>query len=148
MIGKIQKYQVKNAGTSLPTAKQTEAERTYNRIPFATILFIVCLTMGVLTFFYTIVRLCRECQLEQNLDTRAGQQSLLDTVVTASSRIIMLATLAALTYCEYLRWTISGTLPMSNGYETMLFLLCIVLVVALIFSLRFHILLTCGFLLS
>ena len=148
MIGKIQKYQVKNAGTSLPTAKQTEAERTYNRIPFATILFIVCLTMGVLTFFYTIVRLCRECQLEQNLDTRAGQQSLLDTVVTASSRIIMLATLAALTYCEYLRWTISGTLPMSNGYETMLFVAWIVLVVALIFSLRFHILLTCGFLMS
>ena len=148
MIGKIQKYQVKNAGTSLPTAKQTEAERTYNRIPFATILFIVCLTMGVLTFFYTIVRLCRECQLEQNLDTRAGQQSLLDTVVTASSRIIMLATLAALTYCEYLRWTISGTLPMSNGYETMLFVAWIILVVALIFSLRFHILLTCGFLMS
>ena len=148
MIGKIQKYQVKNAGTSLPTAKQTEAERTYNRIPFATILFIVCLTMGVLTFFYTIVRLCRECQLEQNLDTRAGQQSLLDTVVTASSRIIMLATLAALTYCEYLRWTISGTQPMSNGYETMLFVAWIILVVALIFSLRFHILLTCGFLMS
>ena len=148
MIDKIQKYQVKNAGTSLPTAKQTEAERTYNRIPFATILFIVCLTMGVLTFFYTIVRLCRECQLEQNLDTRAGQQSLLDTVVTASSRIIMLATLAALTYCEYLRWTISGTLPMSNGYETMLFVAWIILVVALIFSLRFHILLTCGFLMS
>ena len=148
MIGKIQKYQVKNAGTSLPTAKQTEAERTYNRIPFATILFIECLTMGVLTFFYTIVRQSREGQLEQNLDTRAGQQSLLDTVVTASSRIIMLATLAALTYCEYLRWTISGTLPMSNGYETMLFVAWKVLLVALIFSLRFHLLLSCGFLMS
>ena len=37
---------------------------------------------------------------------------------------------------------------MSNGYETMLFVAWIVLVVALIFSLRFHILLTCGFLMS
>ena len=148
MIGKIQKYQVKNAGTSLPTAKQTEAERTYNRIPFATILFMVCLTMGVLTFFYTIVRLCRECRLEQNHDTRAGRKSPVDTLVTALSAIVMLASLASLTYCQYLRWTISGTLPMSNGYETMLFVAWIVQVVALVFSLRFRILLTCGFLMS
>ena len=148
MIGKIQKYQTLNAGTSLPTAKQTEAERTYNSIPFATILFMVCLTMGVLTFFYTIVRLCRECRLEQNHDTRAGQRSPIDTLVTASSRVIMLISLASLTYCQYLRWTISGTLPMSNGYETMLFVAWIVQVVALVFSLRFRILLTCGFLMS
>lgn len=148
MIGKIQKYQVKNAGTSLPTARQTEAERTYNSIPFATILFIVCLTMGVLTFFYTIVRLCRECRLEQNHDTRAGRKSPFDTLVTALSAIVMLASLASLTYCQYLRWTISGTLPMSNGYETMLFVAWIVQVVALVFSLRFRILLTCGFLMS
>ena len=148
MIGKIQKYQVKNAGTSLPTARQTEAERTYNSIPFATILFIVCLTMGVLTFFYTIVRLCRECRLEQNHDTRAGRKSPVDTLVTALSAIVMLASLASLTYCQYLRWTISGTLPMSNGYETMLFVAWIVQVVALVFSLRFRILLTCGFLMS
>ena len=148
MIGKIQKYQVKNAGTSLPTARQTEAERTYNSIPFATILFMVCLTMGVLTFFYTIVRLCRECRLEQNHDTRAGRKSPVDTLVTALSAIVMLASLASLTYCQYLRWTISGTLPMSNGYETMLFVAWIVQVVALVFSLRFRILLTCGFLMS
>ena len=148
MIGKIQKYQVKNAGTSLPTSRQTEAERTYNSIPFATILFIVCLTMGVLTFFYTIVRLCRECRLEQNHDTRAGRKSPVDTLVTALSAIVMLASLASLTYCQYLRWTISGTLPMSNGYETMLFVAWIVQVVALVFSLRFRILLTCGFLMS
>lgn len=148
IIGKMQKYQVKNGGASLPTAKQTKAEQTYNRIPFATILFMVCLTMGMLTFLYTITRLCRQCRLESNNDTRAGHKSLTDTIVTSTSYIVMLACFAALSYCEYLRWTISGTLPMANGYETMLFVAWIGMLVSLILSLRFRILLTCGFLMS
>lgn len=148
IVGKMQKYQTKNGGSSLPTAKQTKAERMYNSVPFATILFMLCLTMGVLTFIYTVTRLCRQCRLEDNRDVRAGKLSLLDRVSTAVSYAVMLAAFAALSYCEYLRWTISGTLPMANGYETMLFVAWTVQLVTLLMAPRFRILLTCGFLMS
>lgn len=134
IIDKLHKYQLKNGGDSLPSPRQTAAERTYNSIPFATILFMVCLTMGVLTFLLTIMRLCR-----QN-----GRSGMADAV----SYAVMLCAFAALTYCEYLRWTISGTLPMTNGYETMLFVAWIVMLVSLLSGRRFHIMLTCGFLMS
>ena len=47
-----------------------------------------------------------------------------------------------------MRWTISGTLPMTNGYETMLFVAWIVMLVSLLSGRRFRIMLTCGFLMS
>lgn len=148
IVDKMQKYQTKNGGSSLPTPKQVKAERTYNSIPFATILFIVCLTMGFATFLYTVTRLCRECRLENNNDVRAGKKSLTDAAVTWTSRFVMLLAFAALSYCEYLRWTISGTLPMANGYETMLFVAWVVLLVSFMLSFKFRILITCGFLMS
>ena len=148
IIGKLIKYQQKNGGSSLPSSKQIDAERTYNAIPFATILFIVCLTMGVLTYLYTITRLCRECRLQGDNDSRRGVRSNFDRTVADLSYAIMTVTFIALSYCEYLRWTISGTLPMANGYETMLFMAWIVLFVSLLLGLRFRIMLTCGFLMS
>lgn len=148
LVGKMITYQVKNGGQSLPTQEQIDAERTYNKIPFATILFMVCLTMGILTYLYTITRLCRQCRLNDNRDVRAGKRSRTDAIITNLSTGVMLVVFAALTYCEYLRWTISGTLPMANGYETMLFVAWIVMLVTIVLSRRFHILLTCGFLMS
>ena len=142
IVEKMRKYQMSNAGSSLPTAKQVEAERTYNDIPFATNLFMLCLTMGFVTFMYTLTRLCRRCRTGNCYDTHA------DILIAWLSRAVMLIALLSLSYCEYLRWTISGTLPMANGYETMLFVAWIVLLVSLALSFKFRILLTCGFLMS
>ena len=142
IVQKMLKYQMSNAGSSLPTARQVEAERTYNDIPFATNLFMLCLTMGIVTFMYTLARLCRRCRTGNCYDTHA------DILIAWLSRAVMLIALISLSYCEYLRWTISGTLPMANGYETMLFVAWIVLLVSLALSFKFRILLTCGFLMS
>ena len=142
IVQKMLKYQMSNAGSSLPTAKQVEAERTYNDIPFATNLFMLCLTMGIVTFMYTLARLCRRCRTGNCYDTHA------DILIAWLSRAVMLIALISLSYCEYLRWTISGTLPMANGYETMLFVAWMVMLVSLALSFRFRILLTCGFLMS
>ncbi len=142
IVGKLQKYQASNAGTSLPTASQVAAERTYNDIPFANNLFMLCLTMGFVTFMYTVAQLCRKCRTGNSFDTHA------DIIIVWLSRGIMLAAFISLSYCEYLRWTISGTLPMANGYETMLFVTWIVMLVSLALSFRFRILLTCSFLMS
>lgn len=147
-LDKMQALQIKNGGASIPSEKQTTAERTYNRIPFATILFILCLTMGVLSFLYTVTRICRQCRLESNHDPHATQRTRADIIVRRFSRTVMAAAFASLTYCEYLRWTISGTIPMANGYETMLFVAWTVMLLSLLLSFRFPIMLTCGFLMS
>lgn len=147
-LDKMQALQLKNGGASIPSEKQTTAERTYNRIPFATILFILCLTMGVLSFLYTVTRICRQCRLESNHDPRATQRTRADIIVRRFSRLVMAVGFASLTYCEYLRWTISGTIPMANGYETMLFVAWTVMLLSLLLSFRFPIMLTCGFLMS
>lgn len=147
-LDKMQALQLKNGGASIPSEKQTTAERTYNRIPFATILFVLCLTMGVLSFLYTVTRICRQCRLESNHDSRATQRTRADIIVRRFSRLVMAAAFASLTYCEYLRWTISGTIPMANGYETMLFVAWTVMLLSLLLSFRFPIMLTCGFLMS
>jgi ABC-type transport system involved in cytochrome c biogenesis permease subunit len=54
----------------------------------------------------------------------------------------------ALSYCLALRWIVTGTIPMSNGYETMLTLAWIIMLVAMLMRRRFPIMLTFGFLLS
>ncbi len=134
IIEHMQGYQHIAGGNSLPTPRQATAEHIYNSIPFATILFMVCLTMGFITFLLTVMRLCR----------KSGKGRIADTL----SYAVMLCAFAALTYCEYLRWTISGTLPMTNGYETMLFVAWTVMLVSLLTGTRFRIMLTCGFLMS
>ena len=147
-LDKMQALQIKNGGASIPSEKQTTAERTYNHIPFATILFVLCLTMGVLSFLYTVTRICRQCRLESNHDPRATKRRRSDIIVRRFSRTVMAAAFVSLTYCEYLRWTISGTIPMANGYETMLFVAWTVMLLSLLLSFRFPIMLTCGFLMS
>lgn len=147
-LDKMLTLQIKNGAASIPSEKQTTAERTYNRIPFATILFVLCLTMGVLSFLYTVTHICRQCRLESNHDPRATKRRRSDIIVRRFSRTVMAAAFASLTYCEYLRWTISGTIPMANGYETMLFVAWTVMLLSLLLSFRFPIMLTCGFLMS
>ena len=147
-LDKMLTLQIKNGAASIPSEKQTTAERTYNRIPFATILFVLCLTMGVLSFLYTVTRICRQCRLESNHDPRATKRRRSDIIVRRFSRTVMAAAFVSLTYCEYLRWTISGTIPMANGYETMLFVAWTVMLLSLLLSFRFPIMLTCGFLMS
>lgn len=48
---KMLRYQHKNGGSSLPSGMQTQAERLYNAVPFATILFMLNLGMGFATLF-------------------------------------------------------------------------------------------------
>lgn len=135
LIGKMKRYQEKNGGVSLPSPLQTKAERIYNAVPFATILFMVNLTFGVVMLAVAIRRM-----------TVAGKKT-----KGAGFRFccaVMVMSLAALTTCEALRWIISGTIPMSNGYETMLFVAWVVMAVSLAAARRFRIALAFGFLMS
>lgn len=137
-LGKMLRYQQDNGGSSLPTEMQTKAERIYNKVPFATVLFMLNLTLGMLMLFFTIWRI-------------AGTQratSRWQSCVIPAGRALMVLSLLALTLCLALRWIVSGKIPMTNGYETMLFVAWMVMLLSLMASLRFKIMLTFGFLMS
>lgn len=153
VVGKMLKYQQKNGGASMPSDRRVAAERIYNRIPFATILFMLCLAMGIISFLYAIIRMCREDNGANNVGTdadpvRKERSKRLHLTFFGASYAVLLLSFCALTYCEYLRWTISGTLPMTNGYETMLFVAWLVQLLALVCGVRLCLLVALGFLMS
>ena len=132
MLGKIRLYQEKKA-SSLPSPLRYKAERTYNNVPLPTILFMVNLTLGFLALGFNIWQLTRKRP---------------HRVASMTFRLLNVLTFAALTVYLILRGIVSGRVPMSNGYETMLVLAWFVQLFALLMSRKVNIVLTFGFLLS
>ena len=124
-IQKMQKYQATFGAEAIPSPYRVKAERLYNAVPLPTILFMLCLTMGFVCLALTLMH----------------RRHWLPTAV-------MILAFATLTLCLALRWIISGTIPLSNGYETMLFMAWTIMLVTLSMVRRFHIMLTFGFLTS
>ena len=137
-IGKMQKYQQKYGAASLPSATRFKAERIYNKVPFATILFMVNLTLGFLCLFISIYQLTRS--------KVKGRKSM--ALWNVFALVVLGISFLALSFALALRWIVSGTVPMSNGYETMLFMAWSVMLLTFIAYRRFHIILTFGFLMS
>ena len=140
-ISKIIKYQQTFGGSSIPSATRLKAEYNYNAIPFATILFMVNLTMGFLAFFFYIYRIIKRNGLS-SADTTS------DTIMFYFSLTVTIISFLALSYCIALRWIAKGTIPMSNGYETMLSIAWMIMMVSLIMCRQYRILLSFGLLLS
>ena len=70
------------------------------------------------------------------------------TIIGRILHILLWISFAVLTYVEARRWIIGGTIPMSNGYETMLVMAWFIQLFTLLLQRRFRILLVFGFLLS
>jgi cytochrome c-type biogenesis protein CcsB len=138
VIHKMQKYQLRYGAASIPSATRLKAERIYNRIPFATILFMMNLTLGFLCLFVSVYQLTRR-QVKPSKWLQGWNIIAL---------ILMGVSFLALTFALVLRWIVSGTVPMSNGYETMLFMAWSVMLLVFVAYRRFHIVLTFGFLMS
>ena len=117
VVDDIAKFQQTYGGASLPTNMQGTAERIYNNVPFATILFMSNLTLGFLMLFWMIVRMTRP--------VRRTWESALFAILNVLAWL-------ALTACMVLRWIASGDVPVSNGYETMLFLAWLVMLISII----------------
>ena len=123
MLEKIALYQRTYGANDMPSPTRLKAERLYNSIPFATILFMVCLTFALLSLL------------------RWKWMKRVSFTVLALS-------FAALTLCLTLRWIISGYIPMTNGYETMLIMAWMIMLASLLVYRKFPIILTFGLLLS
>lgn len=130
---KMKKYQEVSSGNSLPTATQYKAERINNAFPFATILFMANLTLGFIALFYTIYRMTKKREIKA-----------LNIVLP----ILLGVSFLALTFGLALRWIISGNVPMSNGYESMLTVAWFVMLIAIFMQFRIRLVMVFGFLLS
>ncbi|PTL32995.1 cytochrome C biogenesis protein [Prevotella sp. oral taxon 376] len=138
LVGHILNFQIRNAANRLPDENQVKAERLYNKVPFPTILFMANLTLGFLALFIAICRMTGN-KLSRFLPPRRSSP-ILYGMLTLS--------FLALTLTLALRWIISGNIPMSNGYETMLTIAWFTLLLSLISYGKAHIVLVFGFLLS
>ncbi len=143
IIQKLEKYQQQHGGSSIPSATQLQAEYLYNKVPFATILFMLNLTLG----FFTLGLFIYSMRQQPTASVRRGRQRLMPTLFRIAHGILLLV-LGTLTLCLVLRWIITGHVPMANGYETMLTMAWFVIVLSLIAYSRFPVVLTFGFLLS
>lgn len=130
---KMKKYQEVSSGNSLPTATQYKAERINNAFPFATILFMANLTLGFIALFYTIYRMTKKKDIK---------------VLNIALPILLGISFLALTFGLALRWIISGNIPMSNGYESMLTVAWFVMLISILMQLRIRIVMVFGFLIS
>ena len=142
-ISKMGRYQKRCGGSSLPSPTQYKAEIINDSVPFATILFIVNITLGFITLFFFIYRLTTDSQ--RHSCTRAVMLWRGWHFVFA---VILILSFLTLTAALAIRWIISGTIPMANGYETMLTVAWIVQLIAIIMQQRFRIVMVFGFLLS
>ncbi len=130
---KMKKYQQISGGNSLPSSTQYNAERINNAFPFATVLFMVNLTLGFIALFYTIYRMTKKREVK---------------VLNIALPILLVVSFLALTFGLVLRWIISGNVPMSNGYESMLTVAWFVMLIAIFMQFRIRLVMVFGFLLS
>ena len=130
---KMKKYQEVSGGSSLPSKAQYKAERINNAFPFATILFMVNLTLGFIALFYTIYRMTKKRNFK---------------VLNYGLPTLLVVSFLALSFGLALRWIISGNVPLSNGYESMLSVAWLVMLISIFMQFRIRIVMVFGFLLS
>lgn len=136
VLDSIARFQRQRAGTAgLPSPVRFEAEILYNRLSHTRPLALTCLTVGLLA--YAVGCLCRR------------RRPALCRRQTALLRIAAAAVLLFLTVVIVLRGYVAGHLPLTNGFETMLFMALCAAAVGLalarrsVFALPFG-LLVCG----
>lgn len=152
LVTGLRKFQMINGAASIPSLTRTRAERAYNSVPFTTILFVFNLALGLLSLAWLIFRISRK---RQSTGSSACDDEALSRSHQSKNRLANALTLGfmclsfvALTGVLVLRWVISGNIPMSNGYETMLVLAWFVQLLAISTQHKAPIVLLFGFFLS
>ena len=140
VLDRLMRYQSTHAAGVLPTDTQLRAERLYNNVPFATILFMLNLGFGLIALAHLMARITGFCE------RGAGRR--LHRFLSIAEPAVLFGSFAALTLCEILRWIIARKIPLANGYETMLLIAWFVMLLSLATFRRFGIMLLFGFLLS
>ena len=133
LLSKIRKYQVREAGSFLPSDARFKAEKWYNSLNNSRPLAMVSITLGILAFAFYCHRMIGRKRIPAML-----------TVVLLS---LLGALFAYLCFMITLRGFVSGHLPMSNGHETMQLMAACVALLTFFFYRRIPIVVAFGFLL-
>ena len=143
LIEQLRSYQQRNAGASLPTDMQFRAEKCYNSVPFATVLFIFNLTFGLISMLLVLRRLTT---------SKTQLLGLRPSILHGLLIMLLAVSFLALSFALALRWIISDNIPLSNGYESMLSMAWFVMLITLVTALAMRslrlLVITFGFLLS
>ena len=112
------------------TTTRVEAEILYNRLPLVKVLFMLNLTLGLLSLLLFILGLADRRHVRRPLAT------------------LFALSLLALSFLYVLRWYVSGHVPMGNGYETMLFMSLVIMAISALLGHHFPLVRCLGLLLS
>ena len=118
------------AEPSSTVRRRIKAELLYNRVPFVSILFMVNLSLAALCF----ILLCLP-RLRPMLSSFWW-------------RLLLVLSLLTLLFAYVLRWYVSGRVPLSNGFETMMFAALAIQAIALVLCRRWPLVIPFGFVLS
>ena len=113
-----------------------ETEILYNKLPVTKILFMANLTLGFAAFFLLLGAIARG----------GGNRLAKRCWKALATALYVAATILAIHYA--MRWYIGGRVPLSNGYETMIFMALSILIISCLIEKRFSFVLVGGFLLS
>lgn len=138
LIGKISEYQIKRGGDILPNASMMNAEKLYNKVNSQRIPVFIFLTFSIIGFIIFCYRTITEHNKSKHF-TKA---------FSYTTNFITFIAFLSLTFLLFLRWYISGHLPLSNGYETMQFMAWATLLLTLMLQTRFIMILAFGPLLA
>ena len=105
LLGKIRKYQMREAGDFLPSDARFHAEKWYNRLNNSRPLAMASLTIGILAFMFYCHGMI------------SGRR--IPVPVTVSLLTILGGLFVYLCFTITLRGFVGGYIPMSNGHETM-----------------------------
>jgi cytochrome c-type biogenesis protein CcsB len=118
--GSIMEYQEKFAKYDLPPRLKTKAEVLYYRLMVFERLFPFYATIGIVMLISLLIMVI------------GGIKT--DTLILKALKWLLLAGFVFHTLGLGLRWYVSGHSPMSNGYESMIFISWVTLLAGLIFS--------------
>jgi len=108
-------------GATPLSSTRVEAEILYNRLPIVKTLFIFNLTLGILSLIFFAIN-----GTSQTHSTPHTPHSKRFFILHSSFYLSLLLLL-----CFYaLRWYVSGHIPLGNGYETMLFMSVVIMLVS------------------
>ncbi len=133
LIVKTRKYQEREAAGFLPDNTRFRAEKLYNAFDYTRPVAMVCLMVGILSFFFYCWRMLRG---------RTGR-SWLDVVLLALIAVLLFYIVTVMT----LRGITAGHFPATNGFETMQLMAACVLVISILSYRRFEAALSFGFIL-
>lgn len=133
MLLKIAKFQQTEAREVMPSHFSIEVENFYNRYHSTTLFFVTAMSAGLVFLIVTLSFLARGRSLP-----------------TVFSRLMLACGILALTYLAMLfamRWIIGAHIPLSSGFDTLLFMALLIAIASVALQHRYQPLMPLGLLL-